>query len=190
MKKTLSLVGLAIGLFWGPSAALAGPVDFTLTGEVTAVNNSDFNLPFESSFSFDGMFNDDVINEVGETVIRFDGTVAGNMFSMNVDGTSFDNTMDAFQDNLSPIIVLLDGAFSGFFFFATLGVNNAPTDTASGNGTFWSIFNSGLDFGVVTITWQSFSTSPKTSVPEPASMVIFGLGLLGFGAARRRRRLG
>jgi hypothetical protein len=50
---------------------------------------------------------------------------------------------------------------------------------------FVSVINSG------TTTQEAFqpsATAPPTDVPEPASMVLFGIGLFGIGAAMWRRR--
>jgi hypothetical protein len=50
---------------------------------------------------------------------------------------------------------------------------------------FVSVINSGT---TTQAAFQPSATAPPTDVPEPASMVLFGVGLFGIGAAMWRRR--
>lgn len=41
--------------------------------------------------------------------------------------------------------------------------------------------------GSITVAYEYDDAGPSSSVPEPAMLAVFGLGLLGFSAARRRK---
>lgn len=67
-------------------------------------------------------------------------------------------------------------------FHARVQENWAPNTTLV---SFEDLFNGPFDYNDLSF---SFTNTATTQVPEPASMMLFGLGLAGAVAARRRRK--
>jgi PEP-CTERM motif len=122
--------------------------------------------------------------------IRFQDT-AGDFFQWNPDGSQgFDTNIMG----LSPTISVTDSTG------AACNLNEVLTsaDGIPGQGNPSSIYDpgvcnatlsvTGLPAATYSLSFLTESTVDVTSVPEPASLMLLGSGLIGFGVFRRRRR--
>ena len=106
-----------------------------------------------------------------------------------IDGGTFDLNGFDFDHIQSPF-----GAPTALLVVESIALTSSLT-TDGQIGTVESFAFSGFT-GVTSVDISSFIfgidnisvTGPDINVPEPTSMAIFGLGLIGFGIARRRRR--
>ena len=174
--------------------------DFTTTSQIPIVggvlNTStnaailpgvSYSTPVGTSFFFNidtgggyvGGFLDGLFNNANLTV-TFDGNQSAFGFDMNrLAGTSFDITVNfvsgpAFFQNIA-----IPSTSLNFFGFQS---NTTDIQSLVING----IGNATVDFALDNFRYDSTAVA---SVPEPATLAIFGIGLAGLGFMRRRRAI-
>lgn len=203
MKKLVLSCGLAMAMAsFGAPAHAAIIVQTGLVGGSGDVDNVLFNACTGNiagpATVIQGCLNTDsnyLINFVSDESIFSPG--GGQARIEAVDGGFSQLTIDPVTGTFSKLQLNIDASADGFVTF---------TGVPGGTSSTFALDASGQNF--FTITGENFSTvafnttvdivadvqqirlgagTPATSVPEPTTMALFGLGLLGAGFARRRQ---
>lgn len=171
----------------GAGAGIAAPTTTLTFAEVALGNSTALTNQFAAyGVSFSGLFYTPCTNCVQIPVRPDAGNFANSntgaynagfdiLFANDVSGASF-----SFASN---------GGTFGFQAFN----NGVLVDSFLGNGSVWGNYGfDGLVFDKIHVSTPSAmlldNLSFRSDVPEPAALALFGLGLFGFAAARRRKQ--
>jgi hypothetical protein len=178
---------MAIGVLLAPMSALAVPitVDFTITN-VSAYTGSSYNGyalggTTNGSFTFD------------DALGTFETPSSGNAaidLSLNWLGASFDESnTQIWQLRFDSLGALTGWALGGANCAFNCVYSNGPNDLYVTGGAPYNGTSAGHVEGVngwMIGSVRSWSARPA-SVPEPGTLGLLGIGLLGAAAARRKR---
>ena len=181
---------LAAAVFAAPMTAFAFPIAAAGTEGLTVLAGNTGNIIAtyqgnSASYSNDlylvtndGIANNDIFifnnhgSSVGSTVnLGSFATGAELMFRLHVNNTNTDYFTGAASRN------------GDNHFHARVQENWAPGTTLV---SFEDLFNGPFDYNDLSFSFSNTVTSIPGQVPEPASFMLFGLGLAGLLAARRR----
>lgn len=156
----------------------AGSASFSnATGNLTSPSNTNTSFVFTTnavtsgtgSFAGDGGTTWGTFNVPAHSSSSFSISITGDFGSFSGTTTSDSHTGGA---NSNVRAVLAEGLFTRTGFDATPGFLSFNATKSGASYTYGFTFN----------------VDPPATVPEPASMAIFGLGALGFAARRYRRK--
>lgn len=173
MKRYLAAVAIVLSLFSGGVSAsvISSVTQFTFSGVCTDCNQNE-SLPGFGQPATAQLFLKNYT--LGEQISL------GNFSSFHYDGTDL---FTAFTVNTTDV-TYIDGSMSSASGFENFRLysNNYFFNSYSTGSWFVGDIGSIDDFG----TQGTFTTSDASSVPEPAPLALFGIGLLGFIASRRK----
>jgi len=171
MKKILT--GAALGLLLSAAAAQAGPITYNY--------NFGGSLPGTLSFTLNAAPTTAQKNAL--TDIKSQITA----FSATIDGQSF----NIFNSCPFNCVSNLEFGNSGLFNLTFEGINTltggnlASLFTAGPNFSYYNQLTGHASSGTFTFAG---TTTPTTAVPEPLTASVFGAGVMGLIASRRRKK--
>lgn len=188
-------IGVFLAAMLVASTAIAGPISINfddyasgtqITDQIAGVTFSlmggpeSAGAPVTGGFEGPGLGNSTTTDYPTAEIlnVRFDGLASNVSFTFNNYGWSFSGAGATFYSAFNTAGTLLETGLvggGGFFSLSSAGIADLQFNNNTGGNSNWLFVLNSLNADLT-----------ANDVPEPASLMLFGLGALGLAASRRR----